>query len=300
MTATVHLVQERAGSGKTHRLLERCREVARHSAGRVLWLGPTRRHLDAFRLRVLREANLSLPGRLLTFQDFADEVVRFNDPDARPLATVQARLLVDAILTELHSAGRISHFGRVAETRGFGTSLFALLAELRRQDITPDRLARVQGAGGVKDREIARIHARYQELLQRHHLFDVEGRLTRARDLLRQGQIQPFENVRAVFVDGFRDFSAPQQEVLELLAGRVEELWLTLPDDGSEERAELFCRSRETASRWQALGASVLSTQYSVPSTPRQRLLFEDEQATESRPAGLVHIERQLFRPPRA
>ncbi|HJT78128.1 MAG TPA: hypothetical protein VJ739_13070, partial [Gemmataceae bacterium] len=115
MTAAVHLVCGPPGSGKTRQLLARCREVARAAAEVALWLVPTYRHLFMLRERLLAEGGGGLGLHLLTFQDFAEEVIRFNDPAARPLPAVQRRLLVDALVTDLHRRGEVAHFGRVVE-----------------------------------------------------------------------------------------------------------------------------------------------------------------------------------------
>ena len=280
MAARVQLILGPAGSGKTSQLWEHCRTVSRADADSVLWLGPTRRHIEVLRQRTGPEA------RLLTFQQFADELVRMNLPASQPLATVQARLILDAILAEMNGRSQVRHFGRVAETRGFAGSLFALIGELKRQAIDPAHLARA--ALSVKDQDIARLYVRYQELLTTHQLFDIEGRIWQARDLLRQGQASPFDTVRFVFVDGFCDFSAPQQEILEHLGERVEELWLALADDGSAERAELFSRCRETVDRLRFAKRKL------TPNPPPQGGRGQEQQP------GLGHLEQQLFRPPRA
>src|SRR5262249_11644860 len=66
----------------------------------------------------------------------------------------------------------------------------------------------------------------------------------------------------------------------------IEELWITLPDEPSEERAELFTCPRATLQRFQTL-------------QPRVEYLERLPKLRETRPTppGLVHLERQLFRP---
>src|SRR5207302_5673814 len=166
----------------------------------------------------------------------ADEVVRVNDPAARPLSHVQRRLLADDIVADLHARGRLTHFQSVALTRGFAETVFALLAELKRHEVWPEAFAAAvdpQGQGGPdvtrrKDYQCALIYAEYQRRLVRHHLYDLEGRQWYARDLLARGARRPFEQVRAVFVDGFTDFTHTQHEILAALAACVQELWVTL------------------------------------------------------------------------
>src|SRR5262249_20719525 len=115
MTATVSILRGPAGSGKTTRLLERCRDAFR-GPGPVLRLAPTRR----------RAAQLSAalatvcPSPLLsTFQDLGDELAASHAPRARPLSRAQRRLVVDEVVSELHDRGELGHFARVLDTRGF-------------------------------------------------------------------------------------------------------------------------------------------------------------------------------------
>jgi ATP-dependent helicase/DNAse subunit B len=300
MTAAVHILQGPAGSGKTRQLLERFRCLNQSAFGTVLWLGPNYRTIEALRADLLHDQSACLAPLLFTFQDFVEEIIRVNDPTARPLSQVQRRLLAEVVVTELYERGELSHFQRVVETRGFADGVFALLAELKRHEIWPAHLARAAYQRGyrgrdvartlrgqtisVKERQCARIYARYQSQLIRHNLYDVEGRYWYARDLLARGRRQPFERLRAVFVDGFTDFTRTQREILEGLCGWVEELWLALPDAQGDERSELFTRPRATRQGLQTLRPEV-----------QERAAVGDP----SLPTGLAHLERQLFRPPR-
>ena len=256
MSARVHIVRGPASSGRQSRLLERCQAVAAEDFGAALWLGPNRRNVSAARKRVAFGGPACSGLRLMTLQDFAEEIIRVNDPAARPLSEVQHRLLADAIVAELDVRKELSHFQAVLDTRGFAEGVFALLAELKRSEIWPAHFVRAayhrdyQGVQvartrnglpiAVKDRQCARIYARYQSLLVRHHLFDLEGRFWYARDLLGRGRLRPFENVRAVFVDGFVTFTRTQHEILAQLARLTEELWITLPDESGSDRDELL------------------------------------------------------------
>ncbi len=321
MTATVHVLCGPAGAGKTRRLAERFREAARAGVGAALWLGPTHRHVEALREGFAAAPPAWLGLHLFTFQDFADEVVRVNDPAARPLPEAQRRVLIEAIVAELHAGREVVHFGAVAETRGFGEGMVVLLAELKRSGVRPADLARAAYRRGCaedraghtigsrsisrKDRECVRVYARCERLLRRHRLLDLEGRVWYAHDLLRRGARQPFEQVRAVFVDGFTDFTAAQHAILECLAEWVEELWIALPDEESNERAELFTRPRAALARLQALRPRVAWVKGVGEHRPggagakrksdSPLLPFPEE--TDERPAGLAHVERQLFRP---
>jgi ATP-dependent helicase/DNAse subunit B len=289
MPATVHVLCGPAGSGKTHRLLEQYRRALGRGIGAALWLGPTQRYVEALRPRLLSSPAGCLAPNLLTFQDFAEEVIRVNDPAARPLTHLHRRLLAEDIVADLHTRGQLPHFHGVIDTRGFAETVFAFLAELKQNEIWPEHFSAAvaqrpgdDNAAATKDQQCLQIYTEYQRRLLKHHLYDLEGRLWYARDLLDRGQRRPFEQVRAVFVDGFTDFTRTQREVLENLARWVEELWIALPDEPGQERAELFTRPR----------ATLLSLGTLQPDVEPQNRLRRDP-----RPAGLIHLERQLFRP---
>ena len=96
----------------------------------------------------------------------------------------------------------------------------------------------------------------YQHQLQAPHLFDLEGRLWYARDLLAACRRRPFESVRAVFVDGSTDFTRTQAEILAGLCEWVDELWVSrCPGEEGDERAELFARPRAVVERFAACAA---------------------------------------------
>jgi ATP-dependent helicase/DNAse subunit B len=239
----------------------------------------------------------SLVGlRMMAFSDFLDDVVRHNDPKARPLSEVQRRLLVDDLLATLHSHGRVRHFERVLEMRGFGEGMLGLLEELRRVGVSADAFEQSAVVADVKGKQCAAVYAAYERELLKRHLLDREGRAWHAYQLLRRGLRRPFDAVRTVFLDGFNDFTPAQFRVLEILACEMEELWISLPDEPGDERAELFLRPRQTLKRLQELvaGINADSTRH-----PELRVQQVPDSATAIVPAGLLHLERQLFRPPR-
>src|SRR5262249_36202202 len=118
------------------------------------------------------------------------------------------------------------------------------------------------------------------------NLLDEEGRTERACEWLRQGPCEPFTGVTALFVDGFTDFTRSQHELLATLAGRVKELWLSLPDEEGDDRAELFARPRATLERLREMGGIAF--------------LCEERLNPAAVSSGLQHLERQLFRPQRS
>jgi ATP-dependent helicase/DNAse subunit B len=311
MTAAVHVLCGPAGAGKTRRLIERFLEVAQSEPGAALWLGSTRRNIEALRQQLLLPGDACLAPQIFTLSDFVAEVIQHNDSAARPLSEVQRRLLTEDVVADLHARGELAHFHRVIDTRGFADGIFALIAELKRREVRPEQLE--AAAAGAKDRQCARIYAEYQRRLQRHHLHDLEGRFWHARDLLSRGPCPPFETVRAVFVDGFSDFTPTQHDLLTALCQWVEELWIALPDEAGSERAELFAQPRETLRRLLRLRPHIdylFVGRIGNPSEEPDGLVIRPTgldglairptgpDGLPIRPTGLAHVERQLFRPP--
>src|SRR5262249_40624661 len=142
----------------------------------------------------------------------------------------------------------------------------------------------------AKQRQCARIYARYQQRLTDLRLLDPEGRLRHAADLLARGMLRPFDCVRAVFVDDFVSLTKVQHDILAALGGVCEELWVALLDEDGEERAELFTVSRATLQRLQRLQPEA-SGERESPGTST------DRRTDPPRSPGLVHLERHLFRP---
>ncbi len=308
MPAAVHVLCGPARAGKTQRMVERFQARLADAPGSVLWLGPTVRAVEALRGR-LREATAELGLPLLhTFQEVLEKIVRANDPAARPLTAVQRRLLTEDLVADLADGGDLPHFAGVADTRGFTDGVLGLLTDLQRNAIPPDAFAEKSAAVGAKERQCARLYARYHDELRRQNLHDADGVVGRACDLLRRGPRQPFGEVRAVFVDGFSDFTRPQHDFLELLCGWVEELWIALPGENDDRRRDLFARPRETLEHLRPLGPEVewLASGGRKPPEPPAiaepfiRGLTPPARHDIDRPAGLAHLERQLFRPLRA
>jgi ATP-dependent helicase/DNAse subunit B len=301
MAPQLHLVAGPAGAGKTRSLIERFRAEEQAAPGSVLWLGPSQRGVEALRAELLGAETAGPGAPVLTFQEFADEIVRVGDAKVRSLSGVQRRLLIEDVIAELDERAELSHFTSVLETRGFPAGVADLVAELKRGGVTPAEFTRlayqhtagdqpdtsgeVEQVSGRKEWQCARIYHHYELRLKTGRLLDPEGRVLRAATLVRQGKRRPFGKVRLAILDGFSDFTAAQRQLIQALAKRTE-LWISLPDEAADLRAELFARPRATR-------VLLLSP---FPKADVQALAPLPAETT-ARPTGLAHLERQLFRP---
>lgn len=289
MTARVIAITGPARSGKTGRVLARYRQVLREQVPQsTLWLSPTWRSAAAIRDRLMAgEPNGYLSPAVMTFDQFAETVVRVSPRPVRPLGRVAKRQLVRLLLDEQFEAGRVRHFLPIARTGGLVGQICELVSELKRLDIWPDRFRRACQARGMtqRDVELAAIYEAYQQVLNEHHLYDAEGRFWSARTLLGEGRRRPYERLRLVVVDGFADFTPPQHEILQILAGWVEQVLITLPLEPQPRRRDLFSKPLGTLEELRRRHADLMVEETSRTANPHW--------------PAMAHLEAHLFANPR-
>ena len=166
------------------------------------------------------------------------------------------RQLVRSLIDEQLARGRLRHFSAIATTGGLLDLVCEMLSELKRLEIWPDEFRRACQARAAlaeqvpgmaaKDQELLELYGAYQLTLRENQLYDAEGRFWSARDRLQQGQRRPFERLRLVVADGFTDFTRTEHEILELLAGWVDEILISLPLESEPCRADLFSKPLKT------------------------------------------------------
>jgi ATP-dependent helicase/DNAse subunit B len=279
MPANVHVLVGPAGCGKTTALLARLRELLRRDLGGALWLSPTRRALDDLRGRIVSTGG-ACGLQVQTFSDVAGRIIAANGSLSRPISAAQRRLLVEELVSDLAERGELPHFGPVCDTGGFVEGLLALLQDLQREGVSAEALT--AAAVRRKDRECALLFTRYQEELQRQGLHDQDGREAEAARVLRKNPTS-LSGLSLVIVDGFSDFTPAQHALLREIAEQVVELWISLPDEAGDERAELFSSPRVTCQSLQCLSPGIEWAETVADPTEY--------------PTGLAHLRQQLFRP---
>ena len=250
MPAAVHILCGPARAGKTQRMLERFRaRLADCPRKRPLAGADRARGRGPARPACSKKRPPSAVPALHTFQEVLEEIVRANDPAARPLTAVQRRLLAEDVVAELTDGGRPAALRR----RRRHARLH------RRRSRSADGPPAQRHSARRLRREVRRrrrqgtaVRPALRPLPRRIATAEPARRGRRRRPRLRpaaQGLRRPFAEVRAVFVDGFSDFTRPQHEFLELLCEWVEELWIALPGENDDRRRDLFARPRGTLER---------------------------------------------------
>ncbi len=287
LAARVTVVTGPARGGKTSLVLDRYRQaLAQPSPRSTLWLAPTHRSVADVLGRLLcpRLKACFSPG-VMTFEGFAQQVLEASGTAIAPLSGLMKRELLRWLLAAEHQQGRLKYFAPIADAPGLVDLVSQFISEFKRLEIWPDEFRDVCARRGEsdKDRELLSLYQAYQARLTAHGLYDAEGRFWSARAFMRDGQQRPFERLKLVVVDGFTDFTRTQHEILEILAGRVEEILITLPLEAEPRRPGLFEKTLDTLDKL----TDRLGAQQQVVARRQSRWPLMD------------HLERQLFQNPR-
>jgi ATP-dependent helicase/DNAse subunit B len=289
MPAQVFVIAGPSLAGKTTQLLARYRQqLSTGLAGSALWLSPNQRAAFDVRGRLLADTlDACFSPGVMTFASFASAVVSAAATPIRPISSVTKRHLIHRLINAARASGRLRYFRPIAETAGLVDLVDGWISEMKRLEIWPAEFRSACQARGMteKDAELLDLYEAYQQVLTRHNLFDAEGRFWSARALLRGGQRRPFENLELVVADGFTDFTRTQHEILELLAERVDELWISLPLEPPPRRDDLFAKSLATLGQLRRSHPKLDVIDLARPETPAW--------------PALSHLERELFKSPR-
>ncbi len=276
-----------ARSGKTGRLIDAYRAVlASGPMGAALWLSPTYRAATEIRRQLVTGPLAGcLSPHCLTFDRFAARVLDGSPRNLRAISPPLVRVLLRGLVAEVRARGELRYFEPIADSAGFLDLLVGFIQEFKRLEIWPQELAQARGRrASPKDRELLKLYEAYQQLLNKHDLYDAQGQFWSARALLNEGHLGPFARLRHVFVDGFTDFTRTEHEMLQILAGRVDSLTISLPVEDGDRRPQLFSKSAKTVAELQ-----LRHPQLKLERLPRRRL---------ASPA-LSHLEENLFINPR-
>ena len=252
-----------AGSGKTDALLETYRDALRQAQtrqqpGTTLWLTPTVRTQAEIRNRLLTHlSGLMLRPNVFTFDQFAEEVLKFAPEPVAPCTQAMQRILLRRVIGELTADKKIHHFRKIGETAGFLDLVLSLIAELKRSEKWPEDFTAACAKRGnfSADRELSLIYERYQTALHAANVYDGEGRFWSARSALAAGHWGRFSQLTFAAVDGFTDFTSAQYKILELLAQRAETMCLTLLGEKLEHRRDLFAKPNGVLQSLKHLGS---------------------------------------------
>lgn len=266
-----------ANSAKAGVVLDGLRARRRHEPWLVV---PTRDDVAAFE-RELAEDAATGAGRVATFASLAREIARRAGWWARGVGALQRERLVAQAIED----ASLDALGGVSATPGFLHAAHALVAELERSLITPQRFTaavRAWSEAPPAAHEAAAIYDRYMRALERLGRVDPELFAWRALDALRA---RPGAwGATPVFLYGFDDLTPLERDAVETLA-KVADAEVTVSLTYEPGRSAFAGRSAALVQELGQLAGEVTE------------LPAEDAHyAPESR-AALHHVERHLFEP---
>lgn len=264
--------------------------------------GPRRMQPKVWVLTANRRQELSFRGRLaehieagstifnieyFSFYSLNERLLNLAAKPARRITRHTQLALLSSLADRMNAQGELRYFHRIATARGFIEIIADLINELKQNRVDVQQFARA--AGAEKDRDIAAIYQKYQDLLKKSGLVDIEGEGWLALEMLRQER-EIVNDVDLVIVDGFDQYTQVQAELLAelaLAAPRVDITLTTLP-----ETATKFSRRGElTRSRLEAahndVGSSLRITTVPARAGDRHRDIAHLGQAIfQARPAS--------------
>ncbi|HET6328803.1 MAG TPA: PD-(D/E)XK nuclease family protein, partial [Planctomycetaceae bacterium] len=301
MKGRVEILCGASGAGKTSRLLAIFREEIRRLQaeglpGQAVWITPTARSRRAVR-RDLLDGSLGVcfAPNVFTFDAFAERLLQTTGPGITPLSRVAQRMIARTIIDEAVAAKSLEYFEPIANTSGFLDLVLGLIAELKRDETEPEDFAvTCRKRNAPRDLELLSLYRRYQERLTQLALYDAEGRFWAARLELEGKRRGAFDPLSLVIADGFADFTQPQYEILEHLAGYAQRVLVSLPLEQPIARADLFAKSHkaleEIRRRCTIDVKSFAASDSSEDVAPAP---------TGDRPLALRHVAEHLFDNPR-
>jgi ATP-dependent helicase/DNAse subunit B len=280
---TTHLFLAPAGGGKTAYLVDQARRLAQGLTSTPRVVVPTRLQARAWRQRLAEGPGTqggALGVRVGTFDDLYRQILHASGQVVTRLTDpVQFRLL-RALLDEAD----LTHYDALRSAPGFVQVMRDLIRELKAGGVFPEDLEAAVAAigGGPRLSELVRLYAAYQQRLRREKWADYAGIGWLAAETLER---EPHVGAdwSTLMVDGFDDLTTVQIRVLHHLAGRVDDLIVTLTGtaDGAA-RALVHQRFNRTRRRLEAA--------LDVEAEP----LPEPPDLAAPAPA-LRHLERSLF-----
>lgn len=241
----VRFIVGRAGSGKTHRVIEEITAAAARGEKMIL-LVPEQYSHAVERLLCAASASISRYAEVLSFRRLADRAFMRAGGLARRTVDPGGRiLLMRRAVTQVKD--QLTLFSTAALRPEFLASLLDLIEEMKTCRIEPERFLNAgDGVLGQKLHDIALIAAAYDGAFQTGEL-DPADTLSLAAQAIAQSEL--FRGVR-VWVDGYSGFTEQELEILRLIFAQSAGATVTLClNDDPEGENGAFAKAWATYSR---------------------------------------------------
>ncbi|GAX61940.1 ATP-dependent nuclease subunit B [Candidatus Scalindua japonica] len=259
------LVLGKAGSGKTHLVLQRfLHYVEGHKEDNVLFILPTHSQVEHIRDHILRSSSYEgyLDTGLVTFSGLATKIVDHIDNLLlrKPLSEREKDLVLSNVLKDANAG----YFSEVSNYAGFKNAFLSFVREIKENSLDPtafkDLLKTVQVSKALspfnlKCNELLSLYSSYQQALIKDSVIDKEDLLTQALSTLDK---TTFPEVEMLLVDGFHDYTQLELKFLNKLSSLIQNVYITLPHQISDPVLPAFRISNKTFSRLSRLELKVV------------------------------------------
>ena len=242
----LNLLLGRAGTGKTHALLEAI--AAQCGRPQVLIVPEQHSHNMERQLCAMGGNQVSLHAEVLSFTRLASRVFSVYGGLAAPALDGGGRLLL--LCAALKSvAPELKVYQRPSRKPAFLSGLLATVEELKTCCITPEHLwtagVDAEGPEGDKLTDLSLIYGAYEALTARQGA-DPRDKLIRLAEVLAR---EDWAAGKDFYLDGFTDFTPQERQVLSALLARANSVTVALTCDHLEEDeggAGIFSPARRT------------------------------------------------------
>ncbi|MCI9273354.1 MAG: helicase [Clostridiales bacterium] len=285
----LRLILGRSGSGKTHWIRNKIKELAESGNQKILLVVPEQYTFESERalLQLLGES-LFPTVQVVSFTRLSDFVFRQTGGLAgRRLDDGGRAILMSLALEEVKDM--LTLYRRESGTIEMVHLMLEAEKEFKMCSVPPDGLLKTadsleQGNLQKKMREAALILQTYEALVTRSYVDPMDD-LTRLADTLRE---HPCFGGYTVLVDAFHGFTGQESKVLECILTQAEDCYVSLCLDPSQTKGEeLFAPVQRTESQLKRM-ANKHSIPIAVPIRMNPGIRF--------RGAGLRVLEQQVYR----
>ena len=288
-----------AGYGKTHELLDSFGEALSSAADSLaedlFFVVPSAEHTErVVSLLIQRGLKGFFHKRVTTLSRLAGDLFRVTDI---PVASSLTRAM---IVRDLIRENTWAYFSEVCDQPGFIGLMAQFITELKESCVLPDafreRMNVLKGfepAYGTKYEALADFYEQYEARLKEQGLRDSQDALRIFREKKKKAEaLTP--RFKAIWIDGFFDFSNLQLEYLRELSAITENLTITLtkedPGQGQDDVFEAVSRTQQDLEK---LGFQVLAQKPRSYRTQKPALLFLQKNIFSQKPSGPAPVPGQ-------
>jgi ATP-dependent helicase/nuclease subunit B len=268
-----------AGCGKTHQLLDAFGEALSSAADPLVadlfFVVPSAEHTErVVSLLIQRGLQGFFYRRVITLSQLARDIFRVTDI---PVASSLTRTM---IVRDLVRENAWNYFEGVFDQPGFPGLMAQFVIELKESCIPPEvfreRMNVLKGfepAYGAKYEALAGFYEQYEARLKAQGLRDSQDTLRIFRERKKKANL-PDKRFKAIWIDGFFDFSNLQLEYLRELSAITEDITITLTKEEGQEPENAFEAVNRTKQDLEKLGFKAQTIKSHSWRTKKPSLLF--------------------------